>query len=83
MEEFDSPTLYQKKRLDTECRIIYTTSNDEERKMFKVTFNYRAKDGFLAEGEEFFASMKSAFAYINKLTDKYNLIGKATIERVN
>jgi len=51
--------------------------------MFKVTFNYKAKDGFLAEGEEFFATMKSAFAYINKLTDKYNMIGKATIERVN
>ena len=70
------------KRLDTEYRIIYNTSNDEERMMFKVTFNYKAKDGFLAEGEEFFGTMKSAFAYINKLTDKYNLIGKATIERV-
>jgi hypothetical protein len=71
------------KRLDTEYRIIYTTYNDEERKMFKVTYDYKAKDGFLAEGEEFFASMKAAFAYINKLAEKYKLVGKPIIERVN
>ena len=51
--------------------------------MFKVTYDYKAKDGFLAEGVEFFASMGSAFDYINKLADKYKLVGKPTIERVS
>ena len=50
--------------------------------MFKVTFDYRGKDGFLTQGEMFFNTMKSAFAYINSLCDNFKIVGKPTIERV-
>jgi hypothetical protein len=50
--------------------------------MFKVTFDYKAKDGFLTEGEIVFNSLKAAFMCINTLAEKYKLVGKPTIERV-
>ena len=50
--------------------------------MFKVTFDYRAKDGFLTQGEMFFDTMKAAFLYINTLCQNTKIVGKPTIERV-
>lgn len=50
--------------------------------MFKVTFDYKSKDGFLAQEEMFFDTMKAAFLCINTLCKNFKLVGKPTIERV-
>jgi hypothetical protein len=50
--------------------------------MFKVTFDYRGKDGFLTQGEMFFNTLKAAFVYINSVCQNIKIVGKPTIERV-
>jgi len=50
--------------------------------MFKVTFDYKEKDGFLAQRTFFFDTMKDAFVCINTLCQNFKLVGKPTIERV-
>lgn len=50
--------------------------------MFKVTFDYKAKDGFLETKSMTFQELKSAMCWINNLSKQNTLVGKPILERV-
>lgn len=50
--------------------------------MFKVTFDYKAKDGFLETKSVTFRELKSAMSWISNLSKQNTLVGKPILERV-
>lgn len=50
--------------------------------MFTVTYDYKAKDGFLATSVMKYVELKTAFAFLKLLSCRTDLIGKPILERV-
>jgi len=50
--------------------------------MFKVTYDFKTKDGFLETKSVTFKEMKSAFDCMQNLSKKYTIVGKPILERV-
>jgi hypothetical protein len=47
-----------------------------------VTYDYRAKDGFLATNIMKYQELRSAFAFLKLLSCRTDLIGKPILERI-
>jgi hypothetical protein len=50
--------------------------------MYRVTFDYKDKNGFLKTETEKFTEFKAACSWIRGLTNRYLLVGKPVLERI-
>ena len=62
--------------------MLYDVCMMRRDEMFKVTFDYKAKDGFLETKSVTFQELKSAMSWINNLSKHNTLVGKPILERV-
>jgi hypothetical protein len=50
--------------------------------MYRVTYDYRAKDGFLTNETVLYQELQRAFILIRALASRKDVIGKPILERV-